>query len=106
MHVEGANKRILVRRVCCDPNSQEDFLIRKNLFHCFHKPQLLLTAKASWYSKTSMSETVNPTRSKSLGVAYAGLVEGRRKRRRKKDEQGKEVKLCSQVPLWFIDCTT
>lgn len=32
-----------------------------------------LTAKASWYSKTSMSDIFNPDRSKTLGVAYAGL---------------------------------
>jgi len=32
-----------------------------------------LTAKASWYSNTSMSDSFKPVLSRILGVAYAGL---------------------------------
>ena len=34
---------------------------------------MLLTAKASWYSKTSMSAIVSPALSRIRGVAKAGL---------------------------------
>lgn len=34
---------------------------------------LKLTAKASWYSKTLMSDMVRPACSRTLGVAYVGL---------------------------------
>lgn len=41
---------------------------------CAH-PSELLTAKASWNSKTSMSCIVRPAFSSTLGVAYVGLRE-------------------------------
>ena len=41
MHVEGANKRILVCVVILTAKLRaEDFLNRKNLLHCFHRDRL------------------------------------------------------------------